>query len=140
MAWGRENRRMDGRTIGITSGKGGVGKTTVTANLGSVLAQHGCKVCMIDAGSGLSHRDVVLGIETRIVYHLVDVIAGRCRLKQALIRDKRNENLYLLPASQSDDKNAVEPEQMRRLCLDLKKEFDYILIDCPAGIEQGFRN
>jgi septum site-determining protein MinD len=140
MAWERENRRMDGRAIVITSGKGGVGKTTVTANLGSVLAQSGCKVCMIDADIGLRNLDVVLGLENRIVYHLVDVIAGRCRLKQALIRDKRNENLYLLPASQSDDKNAVEPEQMRRLCGDLKKEFDYILIDCPAGIEQGFRN
>jgi septum site-determining protein MinD len=131
---------MDGRAIVITSGKGGVGKTTVTANLGSVLAQNGCKVCMIDADIGLRNLDVVLGLENRIVYHLVDVIAGRCRLKQALIRDKRNENLYLLPASQSDDKNAVEPEQMRQLCQDLKKEFDYTLIDCPAGIEQGFRN
>jgi septum site-determining protein MinD len=140
MAWERENRRMDGRAIVITSGKGGVGKTTVTANLGSVLAQSGCKVCMIDADIGLRNLDVVLGLENRIVYNLVDVIAGRCRLKQALIRDKRNENLYLLPASQSDDKNSVEPEQMRRLCQDIKKEFDYLLIDCPAGIEQGFRN
>jgi septum site-determining protein MinD len=95
---------------------------------------------MIDADIGLRNLDVVLGLENRIVYNLVDVIAGRCRLKQALIRDKRNENLFLLPASQSDDKNAVEPEQMRRLCADIKKEFDYILIDCPAGIEQGFRN
>jgi septum site-determining protein MinD len=140
MAWKRENRRMDGRAIVITSGKGGVGKTTVTANLGSVLAQSGCKVCMIDADIGLRNLDVVLGLENRIVYNLVDVIAGRCRLKQALIRDKRNENLYLLPASQSDDKNSVEPEQMKRLCQDIKKEFDYLLIDCPAGIEQGFRN
>lgn len=131
---------MDGRAIVITSGKGGVGKTTVSANLGSVLAQSGSKVCLIDADIGLRNLDVVLGLENRIVYHVVDVIAGRCRLKQALIRDKRNENLYLLPASQSDDKNAVEPEQMRQLCQDLKKEFDYILIDCPAGIEQGFRN
>jgi septum site-determining protein MinD len=131
---------MDGRAIVITSGKGGVGKTTVTANLGSVLAQSGCKVCLLDADIGLRNLDVVLGLENRIVYHLVDVIAGRCRLKQALIRDKRNENLYLLPASQSDDKNAVAPEQMRQLCQDIKKECDYILIDCPAGIEQGFRN
>jgi septum site-determining protein MinD len=140
MARERENKRMDGRAIVITSGKGGVGKTTVTANLGSVLAQSGCKVCMIDADIGLRNLDVVLGLENRIVYNLVDVIAGRCRMKQALIRDKRNENLYLLPASQSDDKNAVEPEQMRQLCQDLTKEHDYILIDCPAGIEQGFRN
>ena len=102
---------MDGRAIVITSGKGGVGKTTVTANLGSVLAQSGCKVCMIDADIGLRNLDVVLGLENRIVYHLVDVIAGRCRMKQALIRDKRNENLYLLPASQSDDKNAVNPNR-----------------------------
>jgi septum site-determining protein MinD len=140
MAWEGENNGMDGRTIVITSGKGGVGKTTVTANLGSVLAQSGCKVCVVDADIGLRNLDVVLGLENRIVYHLVDVIAGRCRLKQALIRDKRNENLYLLPASQSDDKNAVAPEQMRQLCQELKKEVDYILIDCPAGIEQGFRN
>ena len=131
---------MDGRAIVITSGKGGVGKTTVSANLGSVLAQSGSKVCLIDADIGLRNLDVVLGLENRIVYHVVDVISGRCRLKQALIRDKRNENLYLLPASQSDDKNAVEPEQVRQLCQDLKKEFDYLLIDCPAGIEQGFRN
>jgi septum site-determining protein MinD len=131
---------MDGRTIVVTSGKGGVGKTTVTANLGSVLAQSGGKVCVMDADIGLRNLDVVLGLENRIVYHVVDVISGRCRLKQALIRDKRNENLYLLPASQSDDKNAVVPEQMKQLCQDLKKEFDYSLIDCPAGIEQGFRN
>ena len=131
---------MDGRTIVITSGKGGVGKTTATANLGSVLAQSGGKVCVVDADIGLRNLDVVLGLENRIVYHLVDVITGRCRLRQALIKDKRNENLYLLPASQSDDKTAVVPEQMRQLCQELKKEFDYSLIDCPAGIEQGFRN
>jgi septum site-determining protein MinD len=131
---------MDGHTIVVTSGKGGVGKTTVTANLGSVLAQSSGKACVVDADIGLRNLDVVLGLENRIVYHLVDVIAGRCRLKQALIRDKRNENLYLLPASQSDDKNAVTPEQMKQLCHDLKKEFDFTLIDCPAGIEQGFRN
>ena len=131
---------MDGRTIVITSGKGGVGKTTVTANLGTVLAQNGCKVCVVDADIGLRNLDVVLGLENRIVYHLVDVISGRCRAKQALIRDKRNENLYLLPASQSDDKNAVSPEQMRQLMQEMKKEHDYILIDCPAGIDQGFRN
>jgi septum site-determining protein MinD len=131
---------MDGRTIVITSGKGGVGKTTVTANLGTVLAQNGCKVCVIDADIGLRNLDVVLGLENRIVYNLVDVIAGRCRVKQALIRDKRNENLFLLPASQSDDKNAIAPEQMRQLMQEMKKEHDYILIDCPAGIEQGFRN
>jgi septum site-determining protein MinD len=131
---------MDGRTIVITAGKGGVGKTTATANLGSVLAQSGCKVCVMDADIGLRNLDVVLGLENRIVYHLVDVITGRCRLRQALIKDKRNEHLYLLPASQSDDKTAVTPEQMRQLCQELKKEFDYSLIDCPAGIEQGFRN
>lgn len=140
MARKKGEERMDGQTTVITSGKGGVGKTTAVANLGSVLAQSGCKVCVVDADIGLRNLDVVLGLENRIVYHLVDVIAGRCRLRQALIKDKRNENLYLLPASQSDDKNAVTPEQMRQLCQDLKKEFDYTLIDCPAGIEQGFRN
>lgn len=131
---------MDGRAMVITSGKGGVGKTTATANLGSVLAQSGCKVCVVDADIGLRNLDVVLGLENRIVYNLVDVITGRCRARQALIKDKRNEHLYLLPASQSDDKSAVSPAQMRQLCQDLKKEFDYTLIDCPAGIEQGFRN
>jgi septum site-determining protein MinD len=129
-----------GRAIVITSGKGGVGKTTVTANLGAALAQLGKGVALVDADIGLRNLDVVMGLENRIVFHLVDVIQGRCTSQKALIRDRRIENLYLLPASQTDDKEAVTAEQMRDLILDLKSSFDYVLIDCPAGIEQGFRN
>lgn len=131
---------MAGTTIVITSGKGGVGKTLTTANLGTAMAQSGYKVALIDADIGLRNLDVVLGLEHRIVYHIVDVVQKRCRIEQALIRDKKNSNLFLLPASQVDDKNAVSPEQMKELCGTLKERFDFILIDCPAGIEQGFRN
>jgi len=129
-----------GEAIVITSGKGGVGKTTTTANLGTALALMGQKVVLVDTDIGLRNLDVVLGLENRIVYDLVDVVQGNCRLKQALIKDKRLEGLYLLPAAQTKDKTAVSPEQMRNLVGELKKEFDYILIDCPAGIEQGFKN
>ncbi|RMD97102.1 MAG: septum site-determining protein MinD [Deltaproteobacteria bacterium] len=131
---------MTGSVIVVTSGKGGVGKTLTTANLGTALAQNGHKVALLDADIGLRNLDVVLGLENRIVYHLVDVVQKNCRLDQALIRDKRNANLYLLPSSQVDDKNAVSPEQMKEICEELKERFDYVLIDCPAGIEQGFRN
>lgn len=126
--------------IVITSGKGGVGKTTTSANLGTGLAMAGKKVAMIDADIGLRNLDVIMGLENRIVYDLIDVIEGNCRLKQALIRDKRYENLYLMPAAQTKDKDAVSPEQMSKLCETLKEDFDYIIIDCPAGIEQGFKN
>jgi septum site-determining protein MinD len=126
--------------IVVTSGKGGVGKTTTTANLGVALARSGSKVAVIDADIGLRNLDVILGLENRIVYDLVHVIEGECRLKQALIRDKRVEGLFLLPAAQTRDKNAVNPEQMRELVKQLKEEFDYVLVDCPAGIEQGFKN
>lgn len=126
--------------IVITSGKGGVGKTTSTANIGAALANFGKKVVLIDADIGLRNLDVVLGLENRIVYNLVDVIDGNCKLKQALIRDKRFEGLFLLPAAQSKDKNDVSPEQMKVICKELSEEFDYVLIDCPAGIEQGFKN
>ena len=129
-----------GEVIVITSGKGGVGKTTTTANIGTALALEGKQVVLIDADIGLRNLDVVMGLENRIVYDLVDVVEGVCRLKQALIRDKRFKGLYLLPAAQTRDKNAVNPEQMKNLCEELKKHFDYILIDCPAGIEQGFKN
>ena len=128
-----------GEVIVITSGKG-VGKTTTTANLGTGLALQQKKVVMVDADIGLRNLDVVMGLENRIVYDLVDVTHGMCRLKQALIRDKRFENLFLLPAAQTKDKTAITPEQMKKLCEDLKKSFDYIIIDCPAGIEQGFKN
>ncbi len=126
--------------IVITSGKGGVGKTTTSANIGTGLALAGKKVCLIDADIGLRNLDVVLGLENRIVYDIVDVVEKNCRVKQALIRDKKIDTLYLLPAAQTKDKNAVSEEQMVELCEELQKEFDYVLIDCPAGIEQGFKN
>ncbi|MBZ4652899.1 MAG: septum site-determining protein MinD [Peptococcaceae bacterium] len=129
-----------GEVIVITSGKGGVGKTTTTANIGTGLAAMGKKVVLVDTDIGLRNLDVVLGLENRIVYDLVDVANGHCRLKQALIKDKRFDNLALLPAAQTKDKTAVKPEQMEVLCQQLKEEFDYVIIDCPAGIEQGFKN
>lgn len=129
-----------GEVIVVTSGKGGVGKTTSTANIGTGLAKLDKKVVLIDTDIGLRNLDVVMGLENRIVYNLVDVVEGNCRIKQALIKDKRYPNLYLLPSAQTRDKSAVTPEQMKKLCEDLKTEFDYILMDCPAGIEQGFKN
>ena len=126
--------------IVITSGKGGVGKTTVTANLGLGLAKLNKKVVVVDTDIGLRNLDVVLGLENRIIYNLIDVIEGTCRMKQGLIRDKRCENLFLLPSAQTKDNTAVTPEQMIKLTRDLSEEFDYILLDCPAGIEQGFKN
>ena len=129
-----------GEVIVITSGKGGVGKTTTTANVGTGLAQLDKKVVLIDTDIGLRNLDVVMGLENRIVYNLVDVIEGNCRIKQALIKDKRHPNLYLLPSAQTRDKTAVKPEQMKKLADELRDDFDYILMDCPAGIEQGFKN
>ncbi|WP_347549419.1 septum site-determining protein MinD [Pseudalkalibacillus hwajinpoensis] len=129
-----------GDAIVITSGKGGVGKTTTTANIGTALALSGKKVCLVDTDIGLRNLDVVMGLENRIIYDLVDVAEERCRLHQALIKDKRFEALYMLPAAQTKDKSAVQPEQMKRIIDELKQDYDYVLIDCPAGIEQGFKN
>ena len=129
-----------GEVIVITSGKGGVGKTTTTANIGAGLALRGKKVVVIDADIGLRNLDVVLGLENRIVYDIVDVTSGVCRLRQALIKDKRFDGLYLLPAAQTKDKNAVSEEQMVTLCNELKEIHDFVIVDCPAGIEQGFKN
>lgn len=129
-----------GKSIVITSGKGGVGKTTTTANIGTGLAQIGRKVCLVDADIGLRNLDVVMGLENRIVYDLIDVVEGHCRVRSALIKDKRFDNLFLLPAAQTREKDAVNPEQMEKLITELKQEFDYVLVDCPAGIEQGFKN
>ncbi|CAM3084048.1 septum site-determining protein MinD [Paenibacillus sediminis] len=129
-----------GEAIVITSGKGGVGKTTTSANIGTALALQGKKVCLVDTDIGLRNLDVVMGLENRIIYDLVDVTDGRCRLNQALVKDKRFDELYMLPAAQTKDKNAVTPEQMKDIILELKKDFEYVIIDCPAGIEQGFKN
>lgn len=131
---------MGGRVLTITSGKGGVGKTTTTANLGVALARRGKRVICLDADIGLRNLDVVMGLENRIVYDLVDVVEGHARLRQALIKDKRLPELQLLPAAQTRDKSAVKESQMVRLCDELRREFDFVLIDSPAGIEQGFKN
>lgn len=135
-----ENKNGMENIIVITSGKGGVGKTTTTANIGVGLAKRGKKTVLVDTDIGLRNLDVVLGLENRIVYDLVDVVEGTCRLKQALIKDKRYDGLFLLPAAQTRNKMAVNPEQMQELIKRLSEEFDYVIIDCPAGIEQGFEN
>jgi len=131
---------MPAQVVTITSGKGGVGKTTAVANLAVALASGGSKVVCIDGDIGLRNLDVILGLENRIVYDIVDVIEGRCRLKQAMIRDKKLPDLYLIPAAQTRDKNAVSPSDMNRLIKDLRADYDFVLIDSPAGIERGFRN
>jgi septum site-determining protein MinD len=128
------------RVIVITSGKGGVGKTTITANLGTAIAQLGNKVCLIDADFGLRNLDLLLGLEQRVVYTIIDVLGGECSLEKALVRDKRTEGLHLLPAAQNRNKEAINPQQMRDIIGKLTPRFDYILVDCPAGIEGGFRN
>lgn len=126
--------------IVVTSGKGGVGKTTTSANIGTGLAGLKKRVVMIDTDIGLRNLDIVLGLENRIVYNLVDVVEGNCRYKQALIKDRNNPELFLLPCAQTRDKTAVSPEQIIKLIDEMRSDFDYIIIDCPAGIEQGFKN
>lgn len=131
---------MSAQVLTVTSGKGGVGKTTVTANLATALAMAGKKVVALDADIGLRNLDVVMGLENRIVYDLVDVVEGRCRLRQAMIKDKRQPELYLIPAAQTRDKTAVSPTDMILIADQLREEMDYVVIDSPAGIERGFRN
>jgi len=131
---------MSAKIVTMTSGKGGVGKTTAVANIAVALASSGARVCCIDGDIGLRNLDIVMGLENRIVYDIVDVIEGRCRLRQAMIRDKRLPELYLIPAAQTRDKSAVSPSDMVRLGDELRNEVDWVLIDSPAGIERGFRN
>lgn len=131
---------MSGRVIVITSGKGGVGKTTTSANIGTALAKAGQKVILIDTDIGLRNLDLLLGLENRIVYTIVDVVEERCKLKQALVKDKKNPNLCLLAAAQTRDKSALSQEQLKAICEELKEDNDFIIVDCPAGIEQGFQN
>lgn len=131
---------MAAKVVTFTSGKGGVGKTTATANIGVALASTGQRVVCIDADIGLRNLDVIMGLENRIVYDLVDVVEGRCKVRQALMKDKRIPELYLIPAAQTRDKSAVSPQDMIKLADELRPEFDWILVDSPAGIERGFRN
>jgi septum site-determining protein MinD len=132
--------KAKGRVIVVTSGKGGVGKTTSTANIGTGLARMGFKVALVDTDIGLRNLDILMGLENRIVYNIIDVVEDRCKLSQALVKDKRLPNLSLLPAAQTRDKSALNEEQMKKVCEQLKEEWDFILIDSPAGIEQGFQN
>lgn len=131
---------MEGKVIVVTSGKGGVGKTTATASIGAALALEGKQVAVVDMDIGLRNLDVVMGLENRIVFTIVDAVKGKCKIKQAAIKDRRIDNLYLIPASQSDNKDVLTPDMMVRFCKELRKEFDFILLDCPAGIERGFEN
>ena len=131
---------MSGKTIVMTSGKGGVGKTTATANVGAALALRSNRVAVVDTDIGLRNLDVVMGLENRIVYDLVDVVEGRCRMEQALIKDKHAGELYLIAAAQTRDKDCITAEQLTGLCRRLEDNFDYVIVDCPAGIEQGFKN
>lgn len=135
----RTDRQM-GKTLVVTSGKGGVGKTTVTVNVGAALAKEGMNVLLIDADLGLRNLDLMMGLENRIVYDIVDVLAGRCRLRQAVVRSRQEERLAMLPASQTRNKNALEKGQMKALIEEIQDSYDYVLTDCPAGIEQGFCN
>lgn len=129
-----------GEVIVITSGKGGVGKTTTTASLGAALALRGKRVLVVDADIGLRNLDVILGLENRIVFNVVDVAKKICKPAQAIIKSKRSNNLYLLPASQTDDKDVIDEAEIRFVLEQFRREFHYVLVDSPAGIEQGFRN
>lgn len=138
----RAERLIDkmSEVIVVTSGKGGVGKTTTTSNIGAALSSLGKKVVLVDTDIGLRNLDLVMGLENRVVFNLVDVVEGNCKLESAIVKDKRFDGLFLLPAAQTKDKDSVNEEQMRKLCSELRKKFDYVILDCPAGIEQGFKN
>lgn len=131
---------MDGKIIVITSGKGGVGKTTATASIGAALALEGKRVAVVDMDIGLRNLDVVMGLENRIVFNVVDAVKGKCKIKQAAIKDRRVKNLFLIPASQSDNKNVINSEEMVKFAEKVRQEFEFVLMDCPAGIERGFEN
>ncbi len=135
-----EKKTAESQVIVITSGKGGVGKTTTAANLSAALSKMGYKIAVIDLDIGLKKLDLILGLENRVIYDIVQVIEGECTLRQALVRDKRFPGLYMLPAAQTRNKDEITPEQVKEICESLKPDFDFIFIDCPAGIEQGFRN
>lgn len=131
---------MQGKIIVISSGKGGVGKTTATASIGAALAMEGKKVAVVDMDIGLRNLDVVMGLENRVVFNIVDVVRGKCKVRQAAIKDRRIDNLFLIPASQSDNKDALMPKDMIRISKALRNAFEFVLMDCPAGIERGFEN
>jgi len=131
---------VSGKIIVISSGKGGVGKTTATASIGAALAMEGKKVAVVDMDIGLRNLDVVMGLENRVVFNIVDVVRGKCKVKQAAIKDRRIDNLFLIPASQSDNKDALTPKDIQRVSKDMRAAYDFILMDCPAGIERGFEN
>jgi len=131
---------LEGKVIVVTSGKGGVGKTTATSSIGAALALEGKRVAIVDMDIGLRNLDVVMGLENRIVFNIVDVVLGKCKISQAAIRDRRIEDLFLIPASQSDNKDVLSPAGVERVANELRKEFDYVIMDSPAGIERGFQN
>jgi septum site-determining protein MinD len=131
---------VEGKIFVITSGKGGVGKTTATASIGAALAMDGKKVAVVDMDIGLRNLDVVMGLENRVVFNIVDVVRGKCKLRQAAIKDRRIDSLFLIPASQSDNKDALTPENMVRLGKQFRRDYDFTFLDCPAGIERGFEN
>jgi septum site-determining protein MinD len=133
-------KKERGEVVVVTSGKGGVGKTTTTATLGAALALRGKRTLVIDADIGLRNLDVILGLENRIVFNLVDVAKNVCKPSQAIIKSRKSNNLYLLPASQTDDKDVIGEEEVKYVLEHYRREFHFILVDSPAGIEQGFRN